>query len=163
MKPDRGISWPIETAWAMRMSPDGKYLYTYDSALRKYRLDGEDLIREEDGRELDLYHAPPPTLDVNQDGTLIVTPGWLFKWNDLSEPFVTFTRGSSAAFDPKSGRIYVVSHRELEILDQTGVALKKIPKEHSYRKPIAVHPEGDRLVTWASSGFLYFDLRQELP
>ena len=156
---------------ALRMSPDGAHVYSADgnARIRRFRLDGHDLIFEEVGEQhgsgkffLSVdgkWAALPPGFTT--DGGYRIS---VFETQDLKKQKLDVVIGSYAntiGFDPLTGAIYVPGRQEMHIFTATGGSQAGF--EHGLGDPrlLIVHPQGERFITWGNRKVVYYDLNQK--
>ena len=160
IKLDMPGHWPIASFWRLRMSPDGKYLYTFDLGVKRFRIDGEDLIFEEAGAELTGSNTTLRSMEISGDGKYVIALNKVYKSSDIKTAYMTLPEmGRNTAIDPSNGKYYVVNHDNMAAFSDRGELLKRVRIRHHYPGSIVVHPNGDRAVSWCLNRFSYCDFR----
>ncbi len=163
-KIDDTTVWPIhEPFYSLRMTADGKHLLAFDKGLKRFRLEGENLIYEAKSKDLVPHGTVDHSMELSSDGSLVmVVPGWVFKRDKLETPYMATFESKAVAIDPVNGHLYSFGREGLLVLNERGSKIESIQSKHHSMNLLVVHPQGDRIVGWSiNSKFAYFDLRKE--
>jgi hypothetical protein len=157
---------------SMHMTNDGKHLFTGDLAIRRFRVEGNDLIYEQSSARLANGHTTHFALSSDGKWTAMPTGGgqgsgyniFVFDPSDLLRPRFSLVNGAypcAIGFDPKTGHIYSANRNLLNVFDAQGHCLTEFNLGMQDVHRITVHPQGERFVVWSSTKIVYCDLDLE--
>jgi hypothetical protein len=154
----------------MRMSNDGKYLYTGDDEITRFRLEGQDLVL--DGSSRTSHSANTTHFAFSDDDKLLARPSGgrssvggygiaVLDAGDFSQKFEFFNDAypSAIGFDAKTGDIYSPNLNGMNIFDRRGVKLQHIKWEKQrphFIHRLIVHPQGKCFVVWEQESIMVF-------
>jgi len=132
--------------------------------LPRFRLEGEDLVYEAGSKELFSPGSVNFSVELSGDGTLVAVPGFVFKRDNLDEPYMAISETGTVVIDPVNGNIYSSNNIALSVFNNRGPTISTDKSLNRKMDLLVVHPRGGRLVGWSMVfTFVYLDLRKESP
>lgn len=163
-----GFEKPLHGGLALRMSPDGRYLYNGDRSIYQFELRGHDLIYRRSTPFLKKGNSH--TFDLSVDGKFLAMPVGsgngpssynilVFATSDLTKPHLDLPNGAyptAIGWDPAMGQIYSANGRDLIIWNAEGEQVGTFRHELNNRGQIVVHPKGGQFIVWAPEQIRYY-------
>jgi hypothetical protein len=146
----------------LEMSRDGKYLFVAENNVKRFRVDGTDLVFEQQSPD---FHGNLQRFSLSADGKLLATPTPgsfcdVYQALDLDKPQLTLSISASAiAFDQPSQRIFgVQSHMDTIVaFGPRGGSIAEFSCEDRHISHLLMHPEGGRFVIFGERKVCYCD------
>ena len=168
------VSRSINSFRFMRLSPDGRYLFSGVGMLQRGRVRGPSIILEESSTRIASATAD---IVISDDSQLVAMPSgggnrgigpdmrnaaYIFSVSDLATPRLTVSTGPKAlAFDTAAQKIYgAVDGKQLVVFTMDGLkqAELSLGSKRGTAKRILVHPKGHRLCVLTDSELIWVEL-----
>ncbi len=146
----------------MQMTNDAKHLFLGGRQIRRYRLEGEDLVYEETSRDLQNGHTTH--FVVSGDGKFAAMPTGAGNASNygiavldamhLDRQLLALENGAypcAIGFDPLTGNIYSPNFQKMNVFSARGGNIAQIALGDRDVHRIIVSPEGGQFLAWGQS------------